>query len=158
MAAFNKFDQFVEDLAHGVHDLKTGSSDVFRVLLTNSPPSAGDTFVDTTGSVCLFGPISGAQEIPAGNGYTKLGISGGTITGSQSSGVFTFILGTDPLWTCVTAPLGPFRYAVLYNNSKGTAATRPLIGWWDYLVQITLSIGDTFTVDLSQVSGVLTLQ
>jgi len=40
MAAFNKFYQFIEDLAHGVHDLKTGTSHVLKVLLTNTAPVA----------------------------------------------------------------------------------------------------------------------
>ena len=38
MAAFNKFNQFVEDLAKGVHNLDTGA---LKVLLTNTAPVAG---------------------------------------------------------------------------------------------------------------------
>jgi hypothetical protein len=34
---------------------------------------------------------------------------------------------------------------VLYNV---TSATKPLIGWWDYGVPITLTNGNTFTVTL----------
>jgi len=33
----------------------------------------------------------------------------------------------------------------------------PLIGWWDYGSSISLATGDTFTVDLDQVAGILQL-
>jgi hypothetical protein len=43
---------------------------------------------------------------------------------------------------------------VLYNF---TPATKPLIGWWDYGTAITLTNGNTFTVDLDQSNGILTI-
>ena len=146
MASFNKFNQFVEDVAHGAHDLKTGTSQVFKVMLTNTAPVASNA---------VYGDISG-NEVANGNGYTTGGISGGTVTGSQTSGTFKFVLGTDPVWTCATAPMGPFRYAVLYNSTQ-TTPLKPLVGWWDYGSAVTLQIGETFTVDLDQTNGVLTI-
>lgn len=156
MASFNKFNVFTTDVASGVHQLQTGTTHDFKVLLTNTVPNAADTIVDTTTATCTVKSTSNAAEIAAGNGYTKKGISGGTVTGSGSAGTFKFVLGTDPVWTA-TGAVGPFRYAVLYNDTAATTATRPVIGWWDYGSAVTLATGETFTVDLDQTGGVLTL-
>ena len=53
--------------------------------------------------------------------------------------------------------MGPFRYAVLYNNTP-TSPLKPLIGFWDYGSSVTLQIGETFTATMDAVNGVLTLQ
>lgn len=144
MASFNKFRQFVEDIAHAVHDLKTGTSHVLKVLLVNTAPvNTNAVKADLT-------------EISAGNGYTAGGISVGTITGAQSAGTFKLVGGTDPVWTASGGTIGPFRYAVIYNDTP-TSPADPLIGWWDYGSSITLNDGETFTVDLDQTNGILTL-
>jgi hypothetical protein len=142
MAAFNKFFCFVQDVANKQHDMKTGTTDVYKVYLSNTAPSQSNTVYNTP------------AEIAAGNGYTAGGASIGTITGSQTSGTFKFIGGTDPAWTASGGSIGPFQYAVLYNSSN---ASKPLIGWWDYGASITLTNGNTFTVDIDQVNGVLTI-
>lgn len=144
MASFTKFNQFVEDLAHGVHDLKTGTSHVLKVLLTNTAPVATNA---------VKGDLT---EISAGNGYSAGGTSVGTITGAQSSGTFKLVGGTDPVFTASGGSIGPFRYAVLYNDTP-TSPADPLIGWWDYGSSITLATGETFTVDLDQSAGILTI-
>lgn len=143
MAAFNKFNQFVQDVASGVHQMQTGTTHVFKVALTNTAPVATNTV------------LANITEITAGTGYTAGGISGGTVTGSQTTGTFKFTLGTDPVWTA-TGSMGPLRYAVLYNDTP-TSPLKPLIGWWDYGSSVTLATGETFTVDLDQTNGVLTI-
>jgi len=144
MATFNKVNVFVLDLASGVHNLKTGTSHVVKVALTNTAPtSASATMSDIT-------------EISAGNGYTAGGISIGTITGTQTSGTFKLVGGTDPVWTASGGTIGPFRYAVIYNDTP-TSPADPLIGYADYGSSVTLAIGETFTVDLDQTSGILTV-
>lgn len=144
MANFNKFNQFVEDLAHAVHDLKTGTSHVLKVMLTNTAPVA-------TNAV-----LADITEIAAGNGYTAGGASVGTITGAQTSGTFKLVGGTDPVFTAAGGTIGPFRYAVIYNSTP-TTPLKPLIGWLDYASSITLNAGETFTVDLDQTNGILTV-
>lgn len=144
MATFNKFNQFAADLCSGVHQLQTGTTHVFKLALSNTAPSASNT---------VFANIT---EISAGNGYTAGGTSGGTVTGSQTTGVFTFKLGTDPVWTASGGSIGPFRYVVLYNDTP-TSPADPLIGWWDYGSSITLATGETFTADLDQSGGVFVL-
>ena len=145
MAAFTKFNQFVADLASGVHQCQTGTSHAFKVMFTNAEPAA---------TAAVYGDLSG-NELANGNGYTTGGLDTGTVTGAQTSGTFKFTLGTDPVLTA-TGACGPFRYAVLYNNTP-TSPLKPLIGYWDYGSSVTLNSGETFTVDLDQSAGVFTL-
>lgn len=130
MATFNKFNQTVEDLAKGVHNLDTNT---LKVLLTNTAPVA-------TNSV-----KADLTEISAGNGYT----AGGTaVTGQdaeQTTGTLA-LSGTDVVFTASGGTIGPFRYAVLYNDTP-TSPADPLIGWWDYGSSITLQDTETFTVN-----------
>ena len=142
MASFNKFNCFVQDVAHALHDMKTGTSQVYKVLLSNVGPTAPNL---TTANI---------TEIAAGNGYIAGGASIGTIVGAQTSGVFKFTAGTQPSWTAAGGSIGPFEYAVLYNS---TSATQPLIGWWDYGAAITLTNGNTFTVNTDLTNGILTI-
>ena len=143
MATFNKYNQFVEDLASGVHQLQTGTSHVLKVALSNTTPSA------------THATLSQVSELTTSGGYTAGGISVGTITGSQSSGTFKLTGGTDPVWT---GSSGGFtaRYAILYNDTP-TSPADPLIGWWDYGSSVAVGAGETLTVDLDQTNGILTL-
>lgn len=145
MATFNKFNQFVEDLAKAVHQLQTGTTHVLKVVLTNTAPTAANVV------------LADITQIANGNGYTTGGISVGTITGAQSGGIFKLVGGTDPVWTSSGAGMATFRYAVLYNDTP-TSPADPLIGYWDYGSAVTLAVGETFTVDLDQVNGILTNQ
>ena len=144
MATFSKFNQFVQDVASGVHQLQTGTTHVLKVLLTNTAPVAANSVK------------ADLIELGAGNGYTAGGISVGTITGAQTSGTFKLVGGTDPVWTASGGSMGPFRYAVLYNDTP-TSPADPLIGFWDYGSAVTLAVSETFTVDLDQTNGILTI-
>lgn len=138
MATFTKFNSFVEAVAEKVHNL---GSDTLKVMLTNSAPAASNTVkADIT-------------EISAGNGYTAGGTQASQTSSAQSSGVYKLVC-SDVVFTASGGSIGPFRYAVLYND---TAASDELIGYWDYGSAITLTTGGTFTVDFSATNGVLTL-
>lgn len=134
MAAFQKFNQFVEDLGRGVHNLNTG---VIKVVLTNSAPVA-------TNAV-----LADITQIASGNGYTTGGATVAATSFSQVAGVAK-LAGNDVIWTSVTGNMGPFRYAVAYNDTP-TSPADPLIGWWDRGASLTLdgTQGDTFTLDLN---------
>lgn len=138
MAAYNKFNQFVEDVAEKVHNL---GADTLKVMLTNVAPVA-------TNSV-----KADITEIGAGNGYSAGG-STATLTSSvQTAGVYKLVL-VDVVFTAAAGSIGPFRYAVLYNS---TPAAGPLIAWFDYGSAVTLNDTETFTVDFSAAAGVLTI-
>lgn len=143
MATFNKYNQFVADLASGVHQLQTGTSHVLKVALSNTAPSA------------THATLSQVTELTTAGGYTAGGISVGTITGSQSSGTFKLTGGTDPVWTGSGSGFTA-RYAILYNDTP-TSPADPLLGWWDYGSSVTVGAGETLTVDLDQTNGILTL-
>lgn len=138
MAAFNKFNDFVQQLASKTHNL---SSDALKVMLTNSAPVATNTVK------------ANITDITAANGYA----AGGQALTSLS---LTSTTGTSKLTaanTVVTASggtVGPFRYAVLYNS---TPAGGNLIGWFDYGSAITLNDTETFTVAWDATNGVLTI-
>jgi hypothetical protein len=139
MAAFNKFNSFVSDLAQKVHNL---NSDSLKIILTNTAPVASNTIK------------SNLTEIAAGNGYTTGGAVASFVSGTDTTGTYRLIL-SPVSWTASGGSIGPFEFAVLYNSST---ANGNLIGWWDYGTTVTLTNGNTFTVALDQTNGVLTLQ
>jgi hypothetical protein len=139
MAAFNKFQDFSEQLIRGVHDW---DAHTFKVYLSNAVPSASADAVKAD-----------LAEIAVGNGYVAGG-SATTISISEVSGTTT-VSGTEVIFTA-TGTVGPFQYAVLYND---TSASDNLVGWWDYGSAVTLANGETFTVKFSNTSpgAILTL-
>lgn len=135
MAAYNKFNDFVNRLGRGVHKLHA-TGHTLKIYLSNTAPLA-------TNSVKADIP-----EIAAGNGYTAGGkaISNDyTISGGTAS-----LTGVDQTWTATGGSIGPFRYVILYNDTPATPTdevTDPLIAWWDAGSAITLADGNSFTVD-----------
>lgn len=140
MAGFNKFNQFTADLLGGVHNFSTHT---FKVLLTNTAPVAGNK---------VKGDLT---EISAGNGYTAGG-SASSITVSTASGTAK-ATPADVTFTASGGTIGPFRYAVLYNDTP-TSPADPLVGFYDYSSSITLADGESFLVDFDGSAGVLTVE
>jgi len=140
MASAQKFNQFVEDVAEKVHNLQ---SDTLKVLLCNTAPVATNAIkVDLT-------------EISSGNGYSAGGTQSTQSSSVQSSGTYKLVL-ADVTFTASGGSIGPFRYPVLWNDTP-TSPADPLILFWDYGASITLTDGNSFTVDFSASNGVLTI-
>lgn len=144
MATFQKFNSFVEALAEKKHNL---GADTLKVMLTNTAPLATDT------QYAMPGGISG-NEVANGNGYTTGGNTAAVTTSGQTGGTYKLVLGDPATWTATGGTVGPFRYAVLYND---TATNKELIGFWDYGSSITLAAGESFAVDFDPATGVLTI-
>lgn len=140
MATFNKFQAWTEHVTEGVHD---HSADTLKVMLTNTAPVA-------TNSV-----KANLTEISAGNGYTAGGTQATVSSSEQTSGTYKLVL-ADVVFTASGGTIGPFQYAVLYNDTP-TSPADPLIGWWDYGSARTLQSGESFTVDFNASTGVFTL-
>lgn len=130
MAVYNKFETFVGDLGLKVHDL---NADLCKVYLSNTVPSASLDSVKVD-----------LAEIAAGNGYTAGGADATNLY-SEATGTGT-MTGTDITWTASGGTIGPFQYAVFYNDTPITPAD-PLISWWDNGSAVTLNSGESFTVN-----------
>jgi hypothetical protein len=134
MAAYNKFNDFSEQLANGVQNFAT---DTYKIALSNTAPVATNTV------------LADITQISAGNGYTSGG-STTTITLAEVTGTTT-VSGTQVVFTASGGSIGPFRYVVLYNDTT-SSPNKPLVAWWDYGSSITLADGETFTVKFSNTS------
>jgi hypothetical protein len=133
LATFNKFNVFTTDMAAGVHvNALNADTDTLKCYLSNATPSASADSVKAD-----------LAEISAGNGYTSGGHD--TLNAATTTTGTISVAGTDIVITA-TGNVGPFRYAVLYNDTP-TSPADPLIGWWDYGSEITLLDGETFTID-----------
>lgn len=140
MAAYNKIQVFVKDLATKVHNL---GADTLKVMLTNTAPIATNA---------LKGDL---VDITAGNGYTAGGPAPSITSSAQTSGTYKLVLG-DVTITASGGSIGPFRYVALYNDTP-TSPAKPLIAWWDYGSAVTLASGESFVIDFDDTNGVLTL-
>lgn len=140
MAAFNKHQDYVEQLCKGIH---IWSSHTFKLLLTNSAPLATNTIK------------SDLTEISAGNGYSAGGMTCDSVTLTESSGTAKVTI-ADEVLTASGGAIATFRYVDLYNDSA-TSPADALVGWWDYGSSIAPADGESFTVDFDGSGGVWTL-
>jgi hypothetical protein len=131
VAAYNKFQNFVEDLCKAVHDFQAAGH-VFKIYLSNTVPSASLDLIKTD-----------LAEIAGGGGYTA-GETDVQNTLAEAAGTAT-VSGTKVVWTATAAGIGPFQYVVLYNDTS-TAPVDPLVSWWDYGTPLTLADTETFSV------------
>lgn len=138
-SAYNKFNVFAKDVLNAVHNFSTH---VFKVMLTNTAPVATNSIkADIT-------------EIAAANGYTAGGpvvtmtisIAGGTAKVTAASVTITAAGGS----------IGPFRYAVLYNDTQ-TTPVKPLIDWLDYGQAQTVLDGESLNITYDQTNGLFTI-
>lgn len=127
MATFNKFNRFVQDVAHGVHDLET---DGIIVLLTNNAPTAANAVAADLTQIA----------------YTNASDRVVTVSSSgQTAGTYSLVL-ADKTITATGGDMPAFRYVVLANN---TAAGQPLVGWYDRGASVTLLENDSILLDFA---------
>ena len=134
MATFNKFDQFVEDLAKGVHNFTSDATSTVTVALcaaANAPVASNTVLANLT-------------QISYTNLSTRV-ITG--VTAEQASGTVTFTA-SDLVLTASGGAVAAFRYVVLYNDDP-TSPADPLIGWYDYTSDLTLQNGESLTIDFT---------
>ena len=133
MATFNKFDSFITEVAAGTHAAcLNADTDVIKVYLTNAAPS---TSADSVKADLVEIDMTNC-DVASGGGDVQN-------AATQTTNTIT-VVGTDVVFTA-TGALGPFKYAVIYND---TAASDELIAWWEYpAAALTLANTETFTVD-----------
>jgi len=139
MAAFNKVNSFVENLAEGVFNFSSDATCTITVALTNAsnPPDAGDAVLTDLTQIA----------------YTNLSSRVVSVTSSsQTSGTYKLVC-ADLVLTA-SGTVAAFQYVVLYDDD---AASDQLIGYYNYGSEVTLNNGDTFTIDFDQTNGVFTI-
>jgi tagatose-1,6-bisphosphate aldolase non-catalytic subunit AgaZ/GatZ len=146
MATFTFFHDFSEQIAKGVHNF---SSHTFKVVLAaaaNAPNAATHTVLADITQIANSGGYTGG----AGGGYLLDGV-----TLSQTSNVSKVVI-TDEVITASGGSIGPFRYAIVYNDTA-TSPADALVGYLDYGSDITLADTESLTLDFNPSTGVLTV-
>lgn len=127
MAAFSKVNAWAENMVE-VANLAT---DVFKVALTNTAPTAAGTSV-----------LADVTEIA----YTNLSSRTLTTTAStQTGGVFSLSF-SDLVLTSSGGSTGPFRYVVIFDDTP-TSPADPVVCYLDYGSALTLNDTETLTLD-----------
>ncbi|MGG7603541.1 hypothetical protein [Massilia sp. BKSP1R2A-1] len=137
MPQLQKFQDFAEQVLRAKHDF---GSHVFKVALTNVAPAA---------TAALLADITQVT----GGAYTAGGYVLDGVTLSETGGTAKVVI-TDEVITAAGGSIGPFRYAVVYNDSS---SGKPLVGFADRGDSITLLDGEGVTLDFDPAAGVLTL-
>jgi hypothetical protein len=137
MATFNKINSYIADIHNGIHDL---SADQLAIATTDTAPTAASTNYASLASPLASTNLSGANPY-----YIT------TTSSTQTAGAYSLVL-ADLVLTA-TGAYGPFRYIAVYNTA---APASELLGWIDIGSEVSLSTGQTFTVDLDQATGAIT--
>ena len=136
MAAYQKFEQFVEDVCYAVHDLETDALELALTNAANAPNLATDVLLGTLTQIA----------------YTWLSSLVLTTTiNTQTGGVFTLQL-NDITISASGGTAAGFRYIVVFNQTT-TVKTDPLICMFDYGSDLVLADGESLTVDFESDGG-----
>src|SRR5690349_13018149 len=115
MASYNKFQQFVEDLAKGVHNFTSDATCTVTVALcaaANAPVATNAVLANLT-------------QVSYSNLSSRV-VTG--ITAEHTTGTVTIT--ADDLVLTASGAVATFRYVVLYNDDP-TSPADPLIAWYD---------------------------
>lgn len=138
-SSFVRVNQLSEDIAQAVHDFfgsAGGAAHTLKVMLTNTLPNIATVKVKAD-----------IIEITSGHGYN--GPVSTANSGTRTGGTTT-IIGQNITWQAAGGTIGPFRYAVLFNDTQ-TVPAKPVLGYWDLGSARTLA--DTQQVALKFNSG-----
>lgn len=138
--AFSKFHEFVGNVGLARINLNT---DTFKAVLTNSAPSAAndDELTDIT-------------QIANGSGYTTGGVTLANVAWAETgagTGIWKFTC-DDFSWTASGGSIGPFQYVVIYSD---TSSGDKLVCYNNYGAALTITDGNSFTVDINASNGIL---
>lgn len=114
------------------------ASHTFKIALSNTLPLVTNTVLADITQIASGGGYTNG----AGGGYTLAGV-----TYNEVAGVSTFSH-TNHVITATGASVGPFRYAVYYNDTA-TSPADALIGWIDYGSALTLADTETLSINLT---------
>lgn len=133
MATFTFFHEFKNNALNGAIDI---DGHTFKAVLTNTAPTADtdDELADIT-------------QIANGNGYTTGGVTLQNVAWAETgAGTGTWRFTADDFsWTASGGSIATFRYVVIYSD---TSTGDKLVGYIDSGAAQTITVGNTFTVDI----------
>ena len=112
MATFNKVNDFVENMAHGVLNLSTNQ---LVVALSNTAPGSESSPPTASGN----GVLANVTQVSYAN-LSSRNIT--TSSSAETSGTYRLIL-TDLVLTA-SGGVGPFRYVYVYSDTPTSPASR----------------------------------
>jgi hypothetical protein len=132
MAAFVKYESFIEYLCDGQIDL-FGITETFKAVIhTDAPVAATDDALADLSQVTGTGYVAGGEDIQ--NDSTR---AGDTVT----------MTAQDIIWTATAADWIQAQYVSIYDDTPTTPVVDPLMNSYDYGAPFTLGNGETFTLD-----------
>lgn len=133
MATAVMFHEAMFNIGSGAIDL---DSHTFKAVLSLAAP------VQAT-----YDELADITEIANGNGYTTGGVTLASVTWLESgagTGIWVWTA-ADFLWTASGGSIADFRYVTVYSD---TATNDKLLLYVDYGSTLTITNGNTFTVDV----------
>jgi hypothetical protein len=134
MAAFNKYNDYVDQLGRGVHHWHA-AGDTYKIALTNTAPNAATHTVRAD-----------ITELATANGYTQNAAGLDIQNDISETGGTATVTAVDVVITASGGSVGPFRYVVVFNDTA-TSPADALVGWYDYGSALTLLDTETLTTD-----------
>ncbi len=137
MAAFTKFNAFVEAVAEKKHNLGSDQLVIALCAAANAPVAGNSVLADLT-------------QIA----YTNLSSRNLTTASSaQTSGTYKLVI-NDLTLTASGGAVAAFQYIVIYND---TATNDELVGFYDRGSALTLADGESVVLNFDGSAGVLTI-
>jgi hypothetical protein len=137
MASYNKFNDTVQDLGTGVHDLANDQLKVALVTNANAPAATD-------------GQLSDLTEIA----YTNLSSRDITTTSwTNTTGTSKLVL-ADLTLSASGGAVATFRHVIIYNDD---ATNDELIAYFDYGSDLTLGDGESLILDFDASNGLFTI-
>lgn len=144
-SAITFYDIFKKYIGDGTLDMNTNTFKALLVTSTYTPSAAHAILTDIT------------NEVANGNGYTTGGVTLGSLTFNQTSGVATWTT-SNPSWTGSGAGFTA-RRMVFYASGTLNGVVNPLIGYMlldSAPADVSFGAGNTVTVTMNA-SGWFTL-
>ena len=133
MTALTKINGFAEHLAEGVHDL---GSNQLVIALSNTDPTTDGVQASTAAAV-----LATVTQIA----YTNLSSRNLTTSSSaQTGGTYANVL--NDLVLSASGTVADFRYVYVYDD---TATNDDLIAYYDNGSVVSMTTGETFTIDFT---------
>ncbi len=144
MATFTFIDAFKDFQGACVPDMDF-ANDQFTIYLSDNAPI-----------VATDSPKTDIPNITEENGYTETNLTTTWVETAGGSGIFVLRNDADVEWTASGGSFGPFRYVPVYNNTITTPLDL-LVGYWDTGAENTITVGNTFKVDLNATFDIFNL-